>query len=424
MPISKFELSQWLALGLAVAAASCVARHVGRAPQAPWTPAAPFTVTFWCGPPLAEFTDARAAEIAAAGFTLVGSPCEGDINPDLNRRALEVAARHGLRMSVADPRFSRHAVAHPGWESRLAAAVADYRTHPGLGAYFVDDEPTAAEFGAVAAVVGQLRAADPAHPAYVNLLPDFVKPEDLGTDSYEQYLARFVDTVRPQLLSYDYYPFKKDEHGKDRDRPTFFSNLALMREQALRHDLPFMLIVLAMPHARYRDPTEAELRWQVLHALAFGARGISYFAYWTPVHVGGAEQMKFRHGLIEDGAPTVHYFDAARLNRKVLALAAALAPFRTVATATSRDQPVVGFPIGPIESVSGGPVTIGLFSALDGRLAVLVVNSDYRRAITARLHLHAGTPAPEVFDPDTRSWQTAGSAIALEAGDAALLRWP
>jgi hypothetical protein len=408
---------------LAVAAVSCIAPHRGPVFPTSRTPVEPFILTFWCGPPLTEFTDAGAAEIAAAGFNVVGSPCEGDINRDLNLRALDLAARHGLRMSVADHRFSQHAVESPGWESRLAAAVADYHTHSALDTYFVDDEPTAAEFGPVAAIVHQLRAADPTHPAYVNLLPGFVAPADLGTDSYSQYVERFIDSVHPQLLSYDYYPFKKDEQGNDQDRSTFFNNLALIRDEALQHHLPFMLIVLAMPHGHYRDPTEAELRWQVFHALAFGARGISYFAYWTPVHVGGAEQMKFRHGLIEDGAPTVHYFDAARLNRKVLALADALAPFRTVATATSRDQRAVGFPIGPIESVSGGPVTIGLFSAVDGRLAVLVVNSNYRRAITAGLHLHAGTPAPEVFDPDTRSWETAGSAIALDAGDAALLGW-
>ena len=54
----------------------------------------------------------------------------------------------------------------------------------------------------------------------------------------------------------------------------------------MRHDVPFLLIVQAMPHGPYRDPTEAELAWQVHHALAFGARGISYFTYWTPVRRG------------------------------------------------------------------------------------------------------------------------------------------
>ena len=54
---------------------------------------------------------------------------------------------------------------------------------------------------------------------------------------------------------------------------------------------------------------------QVFHALAFGARGISYFACWTPVNVELADVQRFSHGLIERGQPTRHYDEAKRLNR-------------------------------------------------------------------------------------------------------------
>src|SRR5262245_53522773 len=246
-----------------------------RAPAPPSRP--PFVLTFWCGPPLEQFDDWRAAEIAAAGFTVVGSPCQGGFDPGLTVRALDVAGRQGLRLWVTDHRIHPATIGDADWPAALEAAVRDYRGHPALGGYVVFDEPVASQFEAIAVVVAALHGADPDHLAYVNLLPDYIPPSGLGTASYEDYVEQFIATVRPQLLSYDYYPF-----GAEKDRSTFFTNLAVIRAAALRHGLPFMLIVLAMPHGPYRDPTEGELAWQVHHALAYGARGISYFTYWTP----------------------------------------------------------------------------------------------------------------------------------------------
>lgn len=375
-----------------------------------------FLLTFWCGPPLAQFDDARAAEVAAAGFTVVGAPCDGGSDPALNRRALDVAQRHGLRMWVADHRFSPQAVAAPEWPAPLDAAVAEYRNHAALGGYVVADEPPAPEFDAVAAVVSALRAVDPDRLAYVNLLPDYVPPRLLGTPSYEDYVEQFITTAHPQLLSYDYYPF-----GEEKDRSTFFTNLAVMRAAAQRHALPFMLIVLAMPHGPYRDPTEAELAWQVHHALAYGARGVSYFTYWTPSR---DDDWHFRHGLIEDGRPTLRYFQIARLNRELRAIAAALEGFDSIAVADSLGDIGVPFPIGPIDGIDGGPITAGLFGDDAGRLAVLLVNRDYRYGVNSQLRLRPGSTIPEAFDASSNRWRRlADLAFVLPPGGALLLRW-
>ncbi len=381
----------------------------------------PFITTFWCGPPLALFDDARAAEIAAAGFTVVGPPCERDRHPELTQAALDIAARHGLTLWVADWRYDEQARQRPGWESSLDAAVADYRGHPGFGGYFLADEPVAGQFEDLGAIAARLRTQDPGHIAYVNLLADYAAG-GAGAASYRDYVERFITAVRPAVLSYDYYPF-----GTSGDRGTFFTSLALMRELADQHHLPFMLIVLAMPHGPYRDPTEAELRWQVFHALAYGARGISYFAYWTPVDVEHADVMKFRHGLIEGGTPTRHYAEASRINRVARAMAAELDGYRSVAVADSAGEVAAPPPIGPIEAIEaidGGRVTAGLFADDDGRLAVLLVNRDYRQATGVRLRLRAGVMLPERFDPETRMWaEGSDGPVRLVPGGAELVRW-
>jgi hypothetical protein len=128
--------------------------------------------------------------------------------------------------------------------------------------------------------------------------------------------------------------------------------------------------------------------------------------------------------LIEDGRPTLHYFQIARLNRSLRALGEALAPYRSIAVADSVGEIAVGFPIGPIDSIDGGPITAGLFGDRAGRLAVLLVNRDYRYGVTATLRLHPSAPLPEVFDPGQRRWQPAGgTSFVLAPGDARLLRW-
>ena len=398
---------------------------LGCSPAAPPQPAPPptnepFLLTFWCGPPLDEFDDERAAEIAAAGFNVVGAPCEGPVTQELNRSALDVAQSHGLKVWVLDRRIGQYRE-RDNWRSLLIPAIADYRDHPAVAGYFVIDEPTAERFEQLSDVVAQIKEEDPPRLPYINLLPDFVPPEDLGTSSYRDYVTSFVDKVRPELLSFDHYPLKTKN-----DRPSYFDNLATIRDVAQENDLPFMLIVQAMPHARYRDPTEAELSWQVFHGLAYGARGISYFAYWTPVDVRSAKRMKFRYGLIEGGRPTLHYFQAKRLNARVIAIAEQLAGLRSVRVGDSLGRIATRPRFGPMRGISGGAVTVGFFAGADGSpLLTLLVNRNYRFATEARLHLRHGAPLPLRFEVERKRWLPLPAAtVELPPGDAVLLGWP
>jgi hypothetical protein len=384
----------------------------------------PLIVTCWCGPPLALLDDQRADELARAGFNVVGPPCEGGRDPAATRRALDVLARHGLRAWVADHRFeSRTVTVAPGWRQLAAAGVGEYRRHPALAGYFVDDEPAASAFPAVGAMVAHLGRLDPQRLAYVNLLPDYAlaRREPGG---YDRYVGDFIATVRPALLSYDYYPFLVDG-----DRPSFFGNLHAVRSRALAHGIPFMLIVQAMPHGPYRDPTAAELSWQIFHALAFGAGGISYFAYWTPREVEHYDRWRFRHGLIEHGRPTVHYHEAARLNREARALAGALAGHRSVDVADGAGAVARPLPLGPIAAIDGGAVTVGLFAAPDGGTAALLVSRDYRQPVRARLRLGPDVAPPQHCDAAAGRWEPRSVAgdplvVDLPAGGARLVRWP
>jgi hypothetical protein len=409
-----------VSLLIVLLAAGCAGVRSPATPAAPGgSRSSPLITTFWCGPPLDVFDDRRAAEIAAAGFTVVGAPCEEPITAALNLRALDVAARHGLKMWVRDGRYDERARAQRDWETGVAAAVAEYGDHPAFGGYFVADEPSVDQFDDLAAIVARLHALDPDGLAYVNLLPDYAQA-GTGAPTYGDYVERFLSTVRPRLLSYDYYAF--GEGG--RDRPTFFANLSLVREQAIRHKVPFLLIGLAMPHGGYRDPSAAEIRWQMFHALAYGARGVSYFAYWTPVNVEHAGLMKFRHGLIENGRPTRHYAEAARLNRELHGMTRALEGFRSVGVADSRGEVAARLPLGPVAAIDGGAVMVGLFEDSAGRRMTVLVNRDYERSARIAVRAGPGQSTPERLEAGGGGWQPVLDPIALDAGGAVLLRRP
>src|SRR5439155_10430319 len=103
------------------------------------------------------------------------------------------------------------------------------------------------------------------------------------------------------------------------------------------------------------------------------------------VDVEYADVQKFRHGLVENGTPTEHYFEAMRLNQLVRAIARQLGSFHSVAVGDSMGEVAERLPIGPIASIEGGAVTAGLFEDNAGARAVLLVNRNYRRRATVRL---------------------------------------
>ncbi len=372
-----------------------------------------FLTTFWCGPPLEAFDDSRAREIAAAGFNLVGAPCEGAVNPDLNRKALDIAKRHGLAMLIKDSRLSASRSLGKFWRISASKALLDYRGHESVGGFFLSDEPNSDRNPDIAALRNRIRRRDGDKIGYVNLLPDYVFP---GPEDYREYVEAYLFDTQPDLLSYDHYPFLDD----DSDRPSYFPNLLVIRELAIEYNVPFMAIIQLMPHANYRDVTYEELAWQAFHALAFGARGISYFAYWTPSSVPDNLAYRFRKGIIDGGLQTEHYAHVKRLNRELRALAAQMDGYHSESVWNSTGKFGGLHPPKPFTGTSVQAISIGTFASAANRRMALVVNQDYREPTTTKLMAERSI---EVFDPITETWAPAGDSIKLAAGAAVLVRF-
>jgi len=381
--LSWFLYTPWVQVAEAEAAAAVS-----------WQVGAPIA-TYWAGPSL---TDAVAQQMAEGGFNLVWCGSE---------KELDVAHRHGLRGQLTDGLLTPAALDDPKRREQLDALIARVSKHPALYAYHLVDEPSVSQFPALGKLVAYLRERDPAHLAYINLFPTYANNQQLGTKgdvvtAYQEYLRRYVEQVKPALVSYDHYQFKLKGDGDQ-----YFLNLAMIRRAAQEAGVPFLNIVQACTWApqAMRIPNGDELRYLVYSTLAYGAQGISYYVYAHPNHYGSLVSL--------DGTPGPLYQAVKSYNRQFVALARELQPLRSLAVYhTSLREPGceplpadASFHLdSPLSPPAPRGLLLGFFGATERPTHAVVVNLDYAAEVKASL---AGPGELDLFDATTAQWTSA-----------------
>ena len=290
---------------------------------------------------------------------------------------LDACQAAGLKAIVSDKRVSSYdwtAVKPEVARSNVTSLIAEVGRHPAVYGYYLRDEPGADFFPGLARVAEVIHELAPDKWAYINLFPDYAVNSQLKATNYEDYLERFVNAVHPTTLSYDNYAIL--DNGELRQN--FWSNLESMRTVALKYNLPFWNIVLSVAHFSYREPSAADLRFEVYSSLAYGARGIAYFTYFT------SETGNYRMAPIDQFGHETATWDYMRsVNLQVQQLAP------TLLQLTSDDV----YHFGTVPAGSHGPSTNSLVTAADGQIFVgdfthkdgtryvMLVNKDVKKSI-------------------------------------------
>ena len=360
----------------------------------------------WAPSDAGTFQKMRECGLTVAGFV---SPKE-----------LDLCHAAGLKAIVADPRVSGYdwrAVDAVQARRQVTSLVAETGAHPAVYGYYLIDEPNAALFPGLAQVASLVHELAPEKWAYINLFPNYASAAQLGNPTYDEHLEHFVATVRPRQLSYDHYALMDD--GSLRDG--YWQNLESMRASARRHALPFWNIVLTVAHFNYREPTAADLRFQVYSTLAYGGRGLAYFTYFAP-RVGN-----YRAAPIDQfGNPTPAWSDLQNVNLQVGQLAPTLLQLRSDAVYHFGQLPAGCHGPGGdslVKAMGPGQFVAGEFTHADGARYVLIVNSDVTRS--APCHPEFRTPPKQVrlVSPFTGQLvDFAGEQRWLAPGQGALLR--
>ena len=184
------------------------------------------------------------------------------------------------------------------------------RKHPGLGAYFLRDEPGNDAMPGLGEWARKIEKVDPNHPCYLNLLPVHA----MGHEAYVEHLEKFCQIVDLPQLSFDHYPINEAGGDSVYLNPFWYDNLELILQAAKKAGKPFWAFALSTAHTPYPVPTMAHLRLQMHSNLAYGAQLLQYFTYWNP----GTETWNFHQAPIDQqGLRSRVYEEVRSLNQEI-----------------------------------------------------------------------------------------------------------
>lgn len=339
-----------------------------------------FFIAGWVMPPVDSTNVARMDELAGAGLNLMLPAFEDSGRVADNLKRLDLAAARGIRCIIWDRRYERVFGDRSTGVSLLDSIVADYRDHPAMLAHYLGDEPAREGFSRGAAFFDTLHAHDPQHPYFNNLAGR------AGFHSHDEWITHhreYIQYLRPGVLCNDHYDFRVG-----RDRGQFVENAAGLGALAREAGLPFWSFMQLTEHDPFRRVTPGELKWQVSMLLAYGARGIGYFTYWTP---RWNPVNDWQPAIIDtNGNRTEWYPVIAQLSRFARSAGSTLARCTWLATVHAGSLPLGGTWFVPNSWVGDveGRAALGYFSDSSGVRYLLVANSDSlaARAITLTLH--------------------------------------
>ena len=238
--------------------------------------------------------------------------------------------------------------------------------------------------------------------------------------AYEDHLKKYLEIVKPDLISYDHYHFLKQSDGNQ-----YFLNLGLIRNAALESRKPFLNIIQASAvSSGHGDcPARSELRFLVFTTMAYGGRGISYFIYWGSKSEGG---------LYQDGKPSPLAKDTALLNAEIARFGPVLLSLKSTGVFHTAPLPYGTTPVppsSPVQLQGPGEFVLGLFGQGGKTTAFMVVNRNYRTDATANLKVEIPGERLCEFDRQTGKWIECKKLetdrvvkVRLGAGDGRLFR--
>ncbi len=312
-------------------------------------------------------------------------------------------------------------------ERRVRWMIEEAGDSPAVLGYFIIDEPGASQFPALRKAVDAVRKYAPGKLAYINLFPGYAtigapNLSQLETASFTEYLERYVEEVRPQMISYDNYQV---QYSRDlavpRRAASYFGDLLEVRRVAQEHGLPFWNIVSSNQVRPFTPvPSPANLRLQAYTTLAAGGRGITWYTYYArgygyaPIDAEG------------DRTNVWHHLQA--VNREIGVLGPMMNRMKSTGVYFTPQEELPQLPSMPgvlMEDVaSSTPLMIGEFEHEDGGKYVMLVNlslGQSTRVTPKRNGRAVKAKAISVVDGKAREisdkfglWLTAGEGVLLE----------
>ena len=251
--------------------------------------------------------------------------------------SLDAAARKGIEVIISFPQI----------KDSTEAAVSLIKDHSALFAYHLKDEPDTSDFGWLGCLRDMIYELDPAHPCYINLLPNWA----WGVSEYSEKIEHFASKIDVPFYSFDNYPIT-EVNGEVVVREDWYRNLEEFSLMASNHSKPFWGFALAKAHSItnpwpdtvYSEPTLEQLRLQVFSNLLYGAQAIQYFNFTGLVDPVTCEK-KPAFDLVRQVNSEIRAYSS------VFAGCSVLGVWHTGATIPSGTQPLTSMPHKKVKSL-------------------------------------------------------------------------
>lgn len=326
----------------------------------------------WYSIPPEEATVSRYLEMKDAGFDISFSFLS---NPEDVQKSLDAAQKAGMKIVISCPEL----------KSETEKIVKRFMNHPALAGYFLRDEPAVDAFTELGTWAKKVNANDPKHFCYVNLFPNYATSEQLGTSDYREYVNKFAKEVPMHFLSYDSYPLTSAKGVYEK----WHQNLEIISDEAKKAGKSFWAFAQSVLFDDYHEsPNLATMRLQMFTNLAYGAQGLQYFTYWTPV--SPAED--FRGAPITlDGKRTSVYDHIKTLNQEIKNLDGVFYGAKVLSLKfTGKEIPmgtsrlsVFPEPLKVLET-AGKSALVSILKNGDKRF-IVIVNMDYKEKMSLTL---------------------------------------
>lgn len=217
-------------------------------------------------------------------------------------RDLKAAEKAGVKLFV----YSDSLMLEP---EKIIMRIKDY---PAFYGTYIADEPSVNQFSMLGWRIQGIKNFDKNGKFYINLFPNYASNEQLGIDSYLNYLQKFASEVKSDFISFDYYPIRKNKVDL-----AWYKNLEDIRNVSKSIKKPFWGFANSTIFGPFGQPTLAGLKLQQFGNLLYGAKGLQYFTYWT-LEEDFRQKNDFKYSIVyEDGSPTPTYNLVKTLNFQI-----------------------------------------------------------------------------------------------------------
>ncbi len=299
-------------------------------------------------------------------------------------------------------------------DARVRVMVERSGTSKAVLGYFIMDEPGVTAFPTLAKVVAAVKKHAPGKLAYINLYPSYATvgaPDrsQLGTATYTEYLERFVNEVRPQLLSYDNYMVEYSDDLQDAKKAAlYFADLLEIRRVSLKYRLPFWNVVSCNQIRPLTTiPSPSNMALHAYTTLAAGGRGISWYKY---------HQDAYHYAPIDNsGEKTLTWRYLQAVNHQVRTLGPIVNRLKPKGVYFTSPPPDASLPVLPGAAVKqvqskasrrglstvSPPLMVGEFTDNEGADYVMIVNLSLQRSANVELETVKPRKAKLVFSAET-----------------------